>query len=97
MEDRVSDERLHRYMSLTEDAIGRVSIALSSKGTMFTVAEDMLKMATDYLADARHFEGEGKRVDAFACLNYAYGWLDAGARMGLFDVGEDYVKFTLGR
>lgn len=97
MEDRVTDERLGRYMSLTEESLGRVRIALSPKGTMFTVAEDMLRMAKDYFADARNFEKQGMKVDAFACLNYAYGWLDAGARMGLFDVGDDYKNFTLGR
>ena len=26
---------------------------------------------------------------SIAALNYAHGWLDAGARLGLFDVGKD--------
>jgi hypothetical protein len=34
-------------------------------------------------------------VTAFAALNYAHGWLDAGARLGLFDVGKDNVLFTV--
>ena len=97
MDDRVTDERLGRYMRLTEESLDRVRIAISARGTMFHVAEDMLKMAKDYFSDAGNFEKQGKRVDAFACLNYAYGWLDAGARMGLFDVGDDYRNFTLGR
>lgn len=97
MDDHVSEERLTKYLTLTREALGKAKIALSARGTMYQVAEDMLKMATDYYNDAQHFEKEGKRVDAFACLNYAYGWLDAGARMGLFDVGDDYRKFTLGR
>ena len=97
MDDTVSDERLEKYMSLTEEALKRAKIAVSSRGTMYPVAEDMLRMATDYFNDAGHFMEAGKKVDAFACLNYAYGWIDAGARMGFFDVGNDYRRFTLGK
>jgi len=38
---------------------------------------------------------KGDVVNAFACLNYAHGWLDAGARLGLFDVDGDNVLFTV--
>ena len=58
-------------------------------------AEDFLEMAKAYFDDAGHFYDEGDLVNAFACVNYAHGWLDCGARLGLFDVGEDDVLFTL--
>ena len=38
---------------------------------------------------------KGDLVNAFASVNYAHGWLDAGARLGLFDVGLDDKLFTL--
>ena len=38
---------------------------------------------------------KGNYVLAFGALNYAHGWLDAGARLGLFDVDEDDQLFTL--
>ena len=34
-------------------------------------------------------------VTAFAALNYAHGWLDAGARIGVFDVNHDSKLFTV--
>lgn len=52
-------------------------------------------MAKRYLSDAEHFEKKGELVTAFAALNYAHGWLDAGARVGLFDVGHDSSLFTI--
>ena len=52
-------------------------------------------MAKAYFEDARHFFDEGDFVNSFACVNYAHGWLDAGARLGLFDVGGDDELFTL--
>jgi len=54
-------------------------------------------MARSYFEDARHFRAKGDFVNAFACVNYAHGWLDAGARLGLFDVGADDTLFTLSR
>lgn len=52
-------------------------------------------MAESYYADAKHFYEKGKYVDAFACVNYAHGWLDAGVRFGIFDGGGDDKLFTL--
>ena len=60
-----------------------------------TLADDFFRMAKAYFDDAGHFFDEGDYVNAFACVNYAHGWLDAGARLGLFDVGEDDRLFTL--
>ncbi|MBD3304297.1 DUF357 domain-containing protein [Candidatus Woesearchaeota archaeon] len=52
-------------------------------------------MAKRYFEDAKHFREKGDVVTAFAALNYAHGWLDAGARLGLFDVGRDSELFTV--
>jgi hypothetical protein len=52
-------------------------------------------MATCYYDDAKDFRAKGDHVNAFACVNYAHGWLDAGARLGLWDVGQDDLLFTL--
>ncbi len=56
--------------------------------------EDFLDMAARYFSDAKHFYSKNDMVNAFACLNYAHGWLDAGARLGLFDV-HDSRLFTV--
>jgi len=45
--------------------------------------------------DARSFAREGNYVNAYGAVNYAHGWIDAGARLGLFDVDEDDSLFTL--
>jgi|TARA_B100001971_G_C18172679_1_gene528113 hypothetical protein len=58
-------------------------------------AHVVLDMASRYYSDAQHFADKGDKVNAFAALNYAHGWLDAGARLGLFDVDGDNVLFTV--
>ena len=57
-------------------------------------AKDFLDMAQRYHDDAHHFRKQGEIVTAFAALNYAHGWLDAGARIGLFKV-NDSTLFTV--
>ena len=45
-------------------------------------------MAQRYFSDAKHFKEKGDLVTAFAAVNYAHAWLDAGARLGVFDVHD---------
>ena len=91
----VSDEKLEKYFSVTKQALNKVKIVSPEKTHLRKLAEDYLDMAMRYVDDAHHFKNEGDYVTAFAALNYAHGWLDAGARAGLFDVDHDSVLFTV--
>ena len=51
-------------------------------------------MIERYLSDADYFAKKGDVVTAFAALNYAHGWLDAGASVGLFKVHNNRL-FTV--
>lgn len=82
-------------IALTERALAKVELASPSRSHLRKVAEDFLRMARSYHEDAKHFRQEGKLGEALANVNYAHGWLDAGARLGLFDVGGDDQLFTL--
>lgn len=93
----LSDEKIAKYLDITARALGKVKVAPPEPSHLRDVAADFLKMATSYHADAKHFAAKGDYVNAFACVNYAHGWLDAGARLGLWDVGGDDVLFTLSR
>jgi hypothetical protein len=62
---------------------------------MYCLAHVVFDMAQRYFSDAKHFEQKGDIVTAFAALNYAHGWLDAGARLGFFDVDHDDTLFTV--
>ena len=91
----VTDEKLAKYFDVTGRALKKVKIAKEKTIDWKASAEDFLDMAQRYFDDAHHFEKKGDIVTAFAALNYAHGWLDAGARLGLFDVGNDNVLFTV--
>jgi hypothetical protein len=93
--DDISQNQLAKYLSVTERAMKKLRIAVPERSYMRQLAEDFLEMAESYASDARRFAKEGDRVNAFACINYSHGWLDCGARIGLFDVGGDDQLFTL--
>ncbi|MFP4545820.1 MAG: DUF357 domain-containing protein [Methanomassiliicoccales archaeon] len=95
MENQVSKEHLRKYLNTTREALDKLTITCPERSFGRRLAEDFLKMAKSYYQDALHFEGSGDHVNAFACVNYAHGWLDCGARLGLFDVGDDDRLFTL--
>lgn len=94
--DLITQERLNKYFDVTKRAIEKVKIVDLKKEIDFKLnAEDFFNMAKCYFNDAKHFEKEGKVVLAYGALNYAHGWLDAGARLGFFDVDHDNVLFTV--
>lgn len=95
MNNTITDEKLDKYFSVTKAALDKLKIANPNKTHLHTAALDYLDMAKRYYADAEHFKEQGDYVLAFAALNYAHGWLDAGARLGLFDVDHDSVLFTV--
>src|SRR3972149_11615985 len=91
----VTQEKLAKYFDITSRALKKVKIVKTVKIDVEKSAEDFLDMAKRYFSDAKHFRDKGDIVTAFAALNYAHGWLDAGARIGLFDVGHDSELFTV--
>ncbi|MFO8050295.1 MAG: DUF357 domain-containing protein [Thermoplasmatota archaeon] len=92
---KITDERMQKYLETTNRALKKIKIATPPKSHMNKVAHDFLAMAMSYYEDAKAFSTDGNLVLAYGAVNYAHGWLDAGARLGLFDVEEDDELFTL--
>lgn len=88
----VTQERLDKYFLITGEALEKCRDALDTE--RIKEAKDFLDMASRYYSDAKHFRGQGDHVLAFAALNYAHGWLDAGARIRLFKVNDSRL-FTV--
>ncbi len=91
--DKISEEKLKKYFSVTEEALKKAEES-SNRTQLSEERKDFLDMINRYVSDARHFYQKKDFVNAFAALNYAHGWLDAGARIGIFDV-HDNKLFTV--
>ena len=90
--NKITLEKIQKYKKLTADAlaIAKKSIIQGKEKH----AKEIIDMVENYLSDAQHFEDKGNLVDAFAALNYAHGWLDAGVRLDVFKVKDDRL-FTI--
>ena len=87
-------EKTDRYEALLAEALEQAEVAPAAGTPLAEAAEEYAEMARSYLADGRHFRAEGDPVNALASFAYGHGWLDAGARAGLFSVPAE-AGFTV--
>lgn len=93
MNNKITSEKLEKYFSITKKALAAAKDKFDPKRVQ--QAADFYDMAERYYNDAHFFlEKKHDAVLAFAALNYAHGWLDAGARSRLFLVKDSYL-FTV--
>ena len=88
-QDRVDSKKLEKYFKITEKALKMAKDNVNSRRRK--AGEEILMMASSYFEDAKYFRKKGEYVNAFACLNYAHGWLDTGSRLGIFDVTDSNI------
>ena len=88
-------EKTARYEGLLADALDASSTAVPDETPLAEIAADHREMARSYLEDGRHFTEDGDLVNALAAFSYGHAWLDAGARIGLFEVPSEGHLFTI--
>lgn len=88
------EEKTDRYGTLLTDALGQATIVPPAGSPLRAAAEECLEMAESYRDDGEHFRAADDPVNALAAFSYGYGWLDAGVRIGLFDVPDESSLFT---
>ena len=88
----ITKEKLDKCRSLTAKAleIAKNSVLKRKKKE----AKEIIEMVENYLSDSKYFEKNKDFISAFAALNYAHGWLDSGARLGIFQVSDNRL-FTI--
>lgn len=90
MENLITKEKLLKYFDITARALAKAKES-PNRTSLINERKEILLMAESYYSDARHYYDKGDWVTAFASLNYAHGWLDTGARLGIFDVHDSEI------
>ncbi|MBI3026550.1 DUF357 domain-containing protein [Candidatus Woesearchaeota archaeon] len=85
------EDKLKKYFRLTSKALKKVKIVEKHRKE----AEDIFDLAKRYFDDAKFFEKKGDLVNAYGAVVYAHAFLDIGARLGFFDVGNDNNLFMV--
>jgi hypothetical protein len=88
-------EKTDRYEDLLAQALAAAEVAPPEGTPMADAAAECEEMARSYLEDGRHFRDDDDPVNALAAFSYGHAWLDAGARIGLFDVPDEGHLFTV--
>ena len=82
----ITRDKLAKYSTITREALEK---AIKSKSKFNEqIRNEFLDMIQRYYEDAIYFQAKNDLVNAFAALNYAHGWLDAGARIQVFMVKD---------
>jgi hypothetical protein len=89
------EEKTDRYEGLLAEALAEAEVAVPPESPLGDAAAEYQEMAESYLDDGRHFRDDDDLVNALAAFSYGHAWLDAGARLGLFDVPDDGHLFTI--
>jgi len=92
MENSITIEKIEKYFNITEKALKEVKKHIIEGKEAH--AKEIIEMAQNYIADAKHFKKKEDYVNCFAALNYAHGWIDSGVRLDVFDV-KDNTLFTV--
>ncbi len=85
------EQKLQKYFELTSKALKKVKIVEKHKKE----AEDFLDLAQRYFDDAKYFQEKNDLINAYGAIVYSHAFLDAGARLGFFDVGKDNELFMV--
>lgn len=88
-------EKTARYEALLAEALEGADATPATGTPLADAAEEFADMARAYLEDGRHFATEDDRVNALAAYAYGHAWLDAGVRLGLFEVPEGDHPFAI--
>lgn len=89
------EEKTDHYEQMLADALAEAEASPPPETPLATAAAECREMAESYLEDGRHFRANGDPVNALASFSYGYGWLDAGVRLGLFEVPTETELFTI--
>jgi len=88
-------EKTDRYEGLLADALAAAEPVPPAGTPLADAAAEYEEMARSYLEDGRHFRADEDPVNALAAFSYGHAWLDAGARIGLFEVPTEGHLFTV--
>ncbi|WP_254821979.1 DUF357 domain-containing protein [Haloglomus halophilum] len=88
-------EKTDRYERLLAEALDAAEAVPPAETPLADAAAEYEEMARSYLEDGRHFREDDDPVNALAAFSYGHAWLDAGARIGLFDVPDEGHLFTV--
>ena len=92
----VTKDRFEKYLNISKEALNEAKKSPENVDITDSSRKEFIDTVERYISDAEHFAASGDIVTAFAALNYAHGWLDAGVKIGIFDVDNEELFAGVG-
>jgi len=94
--DVITKDRFEKYLNVSKQALKEAEQAPENVDINDSSRKEFIDTIERYIKDAEHFASKGDMVTGFAALNYAHGWLDAGVKLGIFDVENEKLFAGVG-
>lgn len=88
------NEKTIRYRMMLSDACQTVDVAPDASCPLYPQSHLFMEMVATWKERGEVFYMQHDSASALASFSYAYGWLDAGVRSGLFRITGDRHLFT---
>lgn len=92
VKDKIDLNDLAKYRKVTEKAYEIVKKNVSKEKEKDAL--EIIEMVSCYLSDSLYFEEQGDLINSFGAIYYAHGWIDCGARLGIFEVTDSNLFVT---
>ena len=93
MSDKITKNKIEKYYEITKEALALAKNYIDKTKNINKhkkkQSDEIFLIVESYLSDSIHFKEKNDFVNSFACLNYAHGWLDCGARLEIYKVKDN--------
>ena len=88
-------EKTNRYQRMLTSALGSVCIHSEPELPLYLAGKEICSFAHQYYIAGGIETEKNNLADGLALLSYAYGWIDAGVRVGILKVVKNPELFTV--
>lgn len=86
--DNVIDKKLIENLGIIKEILAKAKLAPENLNIMDSTKKEFMEIIEEHIDNAENFLKNDDFIKSFTSLSYAQGWLDAGAKVGIFDLSD---------
>ena len=94
LSDHLSEKTL-RYERMLTTALVSVCINSEPELPLYLAGTELCRISHQYSREGMAEIAHSNLADGLALLSYAYGWIDAGVRIGILRIEKNHELFTV--
>lgn len=86
--DNVINQRLIKNLDILKEILAKAKLASENLNITNSTKGEFIDIIEKYIDNAENFFKKEDLIESFISLSYAHGWLDAGGKVGIFDLSD---------